>query len=474
LPNGASAPFCDEIFVTIFGRPDDHKVWDFRLTTPTIRGLLWVSSALPGEHPEGVMKRTVAHHVAGVVPMSTGYKFAALAFSAGLLTACAQEPAADPDLAMFDVAPLPPIPPLAGGLCVPGVMAVINGVTYGDLQSAIMSSVSGDTIYVCPGTWFGGYSIPSFLDIVIAGATGNPNDVVMDGGGASFVFDATFDSRLTFSGLTVRNADKGIDQPSFAELRVLDCVFEGMLSGTTISTQSELAHFERVTFIGYSYLGHVNVRGTRLPNTLVVFRDVQFVGASSEGDLIDVTFGGSRDTAAQRRKRDRIIFDNVTFEDSFTTGPTNSLVDIGSFRDTDIGMRDLSIRRSGQSTPGFGINIRHNDDQTYNWIIVDSEFLDNDLGTLLYGGDRRRLWGSTAPRLLSTLRLIRTNFLRNEALSSALRWGYDWQVEVRDTDFGSGADANTPSAISGCWDQGYITFASWGGDSTRCPGTTIP
>ena len=63
-------------------------------------------------------------------------------------------------------------------------MAEFRGLTFTDLQSALDASESGETIWLCPGRWSHTDNDTAHLaghEITLKGATGNRDDVVLDG-----------------------------------------------------------------------------------------------------------------------------------------------------------------------------------------------------------------------------------------------------------------------------------------------------
>jgi len=108
--------------------------------------------------------------------------------------------------------------------------AVFEGLAYNDLQDALNMVESG-TVSVCPGIWSGGFVLSSpDAAVVLEGATGDPADVLLDGGGTRTVLTAEAGS-LTLSGLTFQNgyAEAEVGGGAFvsvAELKLHDVVFQ--------------------------------------------------------------------------------------------------------------------------------------------------------------------------------------------------------------------------------------------------------
>ncbi len=102
------------------------------------------------------------------------------------------------------------------------------------IQAAVDSAAAGDTVLVAPGEYVEHVAIGKSL--VLIGETGNPEDVIVDGGGegtclAFGVEDQ--DMTLDVTGLTVRNAQSGMAQvvTGGCDLTLTDCVVEGCHTG---------------------------------------------------------------------------------------------------------------------------------------------------------------------------------------------------------------------------------------------------
>lgn len=119
----------------------------------------------------------------------------------------------------------PPLDPPTG--------TTVTVATVAELQSAVASATAGTTILVAAGT----YNLSDALwvtanNVAIRGATGDRDDVILDGGGmltGSSIHVIAIDADdVTIADLTIRNADEhgvsiqGRDRPLLYNLRIVD------------------------------------------------------------------------------------------------------------------------------------------------------------------------------------------------------------------------------------------------------------
>ncbi len=133
-----------------------------------------------------------------------------------------------------------PMPVAASDLCPPlappdGPTVTVS--TVGELQAAVKAAAAGDTILVSAGT----YPLEEALwvtqdGVTLRGATGNRDDVILDGGGM-LTWDLTHviaiaADDVTVADLTIRNGDEhgvsiqGSDRPTLYNLHILDTGYQ--------------------------------------------------------------------------------------------------------------------------------------------------------------------------------------------------------------------------------------------------------
>jgi hypothetical protein len=123
----------------------------------------------------------------------------ALLLVAAACTPAIPEPALPAD--DLDAAFPPPTP------CAPGAEAMYDGGAYTYLTDAIADATTPfSVVTVCAGVHAGGLDITSPGPIWLAGETGDPADVILDGGGAQGILAANDPAAvLRLTGLTLRN-----------------------------------------------------------------------------------------------------------------------------------------------------------------------------------------------------------------------------------------------------------------------------
>lgn len=157
-------------------------------------------------------------------------------------------------------------------VCVCGVAGDVIHVPADQptIGEALSVAVDGDEIVVASGI----YNVPSGLiigvsDLTIRGATGDPSDTVLDGGGVASVFAASNETGLVFEALTLRNC------------------------GTAVSLTQCLAEIRSCAFVDNAASGFGAVR---LVGSSTTIRDSSFEGTRVPGSLTGgaiAAFGGS-------------------------------------------------------------------------------------------------------------------------------------------------------------------------------------
>jgi hypothetical protein len=173
-----------------------------------------------------------------------------------------------------------PLPLAAGTLRVPG--------DYPTISAALAAAQASDLVEIACGTYFE-RDLVLKTGVVVSGATGQPDCVVIDAGGAGRGFVADGVAGCDIVGLTVRNASPAVAGESGGGLR---CV------GSTVS-------FSSCTFQGGQVEGGGHGGGVYAENSLLTLDACRFEsnvaggwggafhGSSAETHLIDCTFVGN-------------------------------------------------------------------------------------------------------------------------------------------------------------------------------------
>lgn len=338
--------------------------------------------------------------------------------------------------------------------CQPGEVAYAQGVAYTDLQSAADSLSHGGRITLCPGTHaVSGVVLdarPGRIELV--GATGDPNDVILDGGrsgdmivlyadgeylleaftttntgldygyGHAITVSPIGDTSVTLRRIVSENhvgAQQSLDLDG-SNVLVEDCEFRDYptlsagVIGATMDNWNPTSFIVRRTIfdnIDSQNSGQltVNVGSNQGHADRVVLQDVQFINGSN----FALSIGGEgADTT--------VLLDNVTISD-VDRGPApgfNWAAVVNAFGpDFRLGMRNVSIHdNTALSDSGLKLGTRTPPNRA-EAVIVDSAFL--------------------------------RNISSRYAWSPALTIDDGWRVRFRDTDFGLGADDNSAD-IGGC------------------------
>lgn len=161
---------------------------------------------------------------------------------------------------------VPPLPPAVGcndgpdaallALCTVGVAAHHNGITWPTIQAAIDQAAAGDTVTVCPGSWYGGLEVTRSLTLQAADAT--PYVTTIDGGGRLQGLN-NVDGDLTVLGVTfvdgrnTQTSGGAIESSGQATLTVRCATFDGNNApgdGGAIHMNGTALTIERSTFLG--------------------------------------------------------------------------------------------------------------------------------------------------------------------------------------------------------------------------------
>jgi hypothetical protein len=93
----------------------------------------------------------------------------------------------------------------AGG----GSVAMLDGVEYLDLQTALDSAPDGDTVFVCPGLHDADVSIDDARTLTLASYTGNSEDTILTGGGTHRILGVSGGGSATVQNITFEQGAAG-------------------------------------------------------------------------------------------------------------------------------------------------------------------------------------------------------------------------------------------------------------------------
>ena len=113
--------------------------------------------------------------------------------------------------------------------------AAVGDVEFATLTAAVEGAADGDTVSICPGTYYEQVYVPDDRAITITSASGSPEDTILDGQDLRSVMHLDHGSSVTVSHLTLRNGQAeplcsgqhcGGGIASFSEsLTIEDCRF---------------------------------------------------------------------------------------------------------------------------------------------------------------------------------------------------------------------------------------------------------
>ncbi len=120
--------------------------------------------------------------------------------------------------------------------CDAGASASLGGTPYGTIQSAVRSAGDGDIVWVCPGTHTEQITVSTAGQLVLASLSGDPSDTILSGEGAHTILFAYEPAQLTVGNLGFHDgvasrsmsgdSDGGAIVAYEVDLHVQGCVFE--------------------------------------------------------------------------------------------------------------------------------------------------------------------------------------------------------------------------------------------------------
>ena len=140
--------------------------------------------------------------------------------------------------------------------CRPGTAAEVRGVAWSDVQDALDQAQPYDVVNICPGVWQGNFVLPPHAGpLELRGVTGDPDDVVLDGGGSGILLDDALGGTWRLRALTLQNAETlaELSRSGTVAVEVLDCLFLGPAYdvGLTVGTTKSVT-VKRSAFRGLS------------------------------------------------------------------------------------------------------------------------------------------------------------------------------------------------------------------------------
>jgi hypothetical protein len=175
-------------------------------------------------------------------------------------------------------------PPLSA--CGPGVMALVDGVEFGDLASAAGGATVASPVYVCPGVW----SVPDEVWVTrsggagfaLEGLTGDPADVSLVSAGAGLL-------RVDLQGGAVRVAGVTFTGRGRCGFTVQSSAAGELLATVTV----EAARFEARGCEAGGALGVHGVGSVVLRDVAVEGGDRSLLAAATSVEVSGATFSGS-------------------------------------------------------------------------------------------------------------------------------------------------------------------------------------
>ena len=332
---------------------------------------------------------------------------------------------------------------------------------YTTLQEAVAQAPPGAVIWVQPGVHVGPFERANDWQITIRGATGNPDDVVLQAteGQGVFNFGSDVPRSTVIRDLTVRASVSSVPGSSFGvlfdgDLRLDSVIVVGSVSSTVLTALGGRLIIEDSVFLGGAQA--LEVADWR-PLTVEVRRTV-FDGASRG------TAGGNRFleiTSDRLYESLDVTFEDCEFRDAYMGD--SAVVEVGGVHPVATFRRCLFTGNTFADPTHRGAALKIEPDSYLTTpseadiLIEDCVFEDNvgEMGASALWV--HYAWDTRVPELmpLATITVRGTAFRRNTTAERTLRggaidaqWG-TWLL-LEDLDFGTGADANLPSDI-GCW-----------------------
>lgn len=360
-----------------------------------------------------------------------------------LLTACTPEPS------WSYAEGSPPPPPTA---CRAGDVALAAGRRFQDLQQAVDTGPPGGSVWLCPGTHIAhGVTLDERVGASrLMGITGDPADVVIDGGRAGDTFEYWADGSYEFSGFTTVNTGRSGDSVAIfqsthagdGQLFLRNIISEDHESvSASVDVNGSQLVIEDSEFRDYGSLsaGVVDASMTPFGPTAIRIRRTLFKDIDSPANSqLSVTAGSSHG------HHDLIHLEDVEFVDG-------SLIAVGigaSGPDTTVMLDRVSVSNVDQTLyPRGCASIVNANGSNFRLGARDVSFHDNtarlSAGLCLAGN---------VPPGGADAHFQDVTFHRNTSQAfgrAALDVANRWRVTLVRTDFGQGPDDNSTD-VYGC------------------------
>jgi hypothetical protein len=348
--------------------------------------------------------------------------------------------------------------------CPQGIAAFVDGTTHTTIQGALDASASYDNVVICPGTWTEALSVPHAGPIAITGATGDPDDVVLDGqltrqilsirvpgswvrlGGVTLGrgYSATGGAALDVS------AGAGVDN----RLHLYDVIVADNQSdsGGAIDFPGRVARFDRVQFLRFRGDGEAlrlsDIYQTQFRAEVrdCLFEDNEgLAGAAIYADLSQERVPGVG--LADNRliiQRTQFLYNTATY--------TGGALDVSMARSR-LRIEDSLFVGNSADHLGGAIYLHHMDAMSQ-VEFLNVEATDNvawEYGSAFF------LTDGAVPRGSATALIRGGRYARNlcincdhDNMGAITAHNVTWQVYFDDVDLGSGADDNNNADVGEC------------------------
>ncbi len=370
-------------------------------------------------------------------------------FGAALLVTSGCEPAAvdaQPD-PLDSTSQSPPVRPTVA--CAAGEVARIGAASYATLQQALDVVAAGETVTICSGVHLtAGNEYAGAGPIRIAGETGDPRDVVLDGqysGGilrmSTGSVEVQIDGLTFLHGGSPGSSDQTIDfVPGWGEARLRRLIVSDSVgTGGVVTAYGARVVVEDCLFEGYQGPG-----GFTFPEYLAIwFGTEQFVvRRSSFRDIhaISALIGGGNAGAYSGA---RMVLEDIHVED---VDGHWAFFDLGTTYDMRVDISDVEVRDSGTNT-GAAANFSgsgriYGSMRRASFTDIDADQVSAlDLGGTLQAGFFE---------IEDSVFRRNTHSRRVPAPAAAIGLNDPWVLTLNNVDFGLGAHRNEQVDIMYC------------------------
>ena len=292
-----------------------------------------------------------------------------------------------------------------------GGVAFVEQQGYETIQDAVSSAQDGDRVWVCPGEHTESIVVPDGRAVTLAGATGDAEAVVLDGGGMYRLIEA-FGGDLELRDLTLRNGAAGSERGGAVYVQDVDLTLSRCIFATNTATEGGAVYFHPSEF-GRSYTlaiqdtlfdgniaeeagGALGIEATQVAASVEIFTS-RFTANTAGGT------GGGADVLAQVETS--VVVEGCTFEGNRSESAGGGLAIRGFAGLTNVSLGTTTFEDNSSFLGGGALDI---DSLIERMDIVECTFTDNASdssgGAILEAGDQ-----------LDELSIRDTTFTGNEA-----------------------------------------------------------